>query len=127
MRKRIVGSSVIQGEAADLNDSWLDLELIATIEVTSEDPHFPVEAVLSLTAVSAGALLRMVNSNFGSSSMNPRHYIVCSSISSSQRLSVRKSSLSDGHQLRAVHHEMWFGNNGLLVRPVRQVKWNITT
>ena len=45
MRKRIVGSSVIQGEAADLNDSWLDLEQIATIEVTSEDPHFPVEAV----------------------------------------------------------------------------------
>ena len=40
-----MGSSVIQGEAADLNDSWLDLEQIATIEVTSEDPHFPVEAV----------------------------------------------------------------------------------
>ena len=45
MRKRIVGSSVIQSEAADLTDSWLDLEQIATIEVTSEDPHFPVEAV----------------------------------------------------------------------------------
>jgi hypothetical protein len=46
MRKRIVGSSnVIQGEAANLNDSWLDLEQIATVEVTSEDPHFPVEAV----------------------------------------------------------------------------------
>jgi uncharacterized protein (DUF736 family) len=45
MRKRMVGSSVIQGEAADLNDNWLDLEQIATIEVTSEDPHFPVEAV----------------------------------------------------------------------------------
>jgi hypothetical protein len=42
---RIVGSSAIQGEAADLNDRWLDLEQIATVEVTSEDPHFPVEAV----------------------------------------------------------------------------------
>jgi uncharacterized protein (DUF736 family) len=45
MRKRIVGSSAIQGAAADSNDRWLDLERIATIEVTSEDPHFPVEAV----------------------------------------------------------------------------------
>jgi hypothetical protein len=46
MRKRIVGSwNVIRGEAANLNDTWLDLEQIATVEVTSEDPHFPVEAV----------------------------------------------------------------------------------
>jgi hypothetical protein len=45
MRKRIVGSSVIEGEATDSNDNWLDLEQIATVEVTSEDPHFPVEAV----------------------------------------------------------------------------------
>jgi hypothetical protein len=28
-----------------LNDTWLDLEQIATVEVTSEDPDFPVEAV----------------------------------------------------------------------------------
>ena len=46
MRKRIVGSwNVIRGEAANLNDTWLDLEQIATVEVTSEDPHCPVEAV----------------------------------------------------------------------------------
>jgi uncharacterized protein (DUF736 family) len=38
-------SNVIRGEAANLNDTWLDLEQIATVEVTSEDPHFPVEAV----------------------------------------------------------------------------------
>jgi uncharacterized protein (DUF736 family) len=45
MRKRIVGSMVIQGTAANLNEKWLDLQQIATVEVTSEDPHFPVEAV----------------------------------------------------------------------------------
>ena len=45
MRKRIVGSSVVQSEAANLNDRWLDLQEIATVEVTSEDPHCPVEAV----------------------------------------------------------------------------------
>ena len=45
MRKRIVGSMVIQGTAAKLNQKWLDLQQIATVEVSSEDPHFPVEAV----------------------------------------------------------------------------------
>jgi uncharacterized protein (DUF736 family) len=46
MRKRIVGSSsVIQNEIADGTDRWLDLAKIATIEVTSEDPDFPVDAV----------------------------------------------------------------------------------
>jgi hypothetical protein len=45
MRKRIVGSNAIQGEATSLNYRWLDLEQIATVEVTSEDPHFPVESV----------------------------------------------------------------------------------
>jgi uncharacterized protein (DUF736 family) len=45
MRKRIVGSSVIQGETAALTDLWLDLEQIATVEVTSEDPQFPVDGV----------------------------------------------------------------------------------
>ena len=44
MRKRIVGSGVIHGETADFKDRWLDLEHIATVEVTSEDPQFPVEA-----------------------------------------------------------------------------------
>jgi uncharacterized protein (DUF736 family) len=45
MRKRIVGSTVIQVTRANLNEKWLDLQQIATVEVTSEDPHFPVEAV----------------------------------------------------------------------------------
>ena len=45
MRKRIVGSNVTQRRAESVNNRWLDLEQIATVEVTSEDPHFPVEAV----------------------------------------------------------------------------------
>jgi hypothetical protein len=106
MRKRIVGPSVIPGEAGTVNDTWLDLEQIATVEVTSEGPDFPVEAVLSLIGVSAGALLKKVNSNFESSSMNPRLYIVYSSISLSKRLSGHKSSRFDGHQRRAVWHGM---------------------
>ncbi len=45
MRKRIVGShrSEAGGES---EQGWLDLEQIATVEVTSEDPGFPVESAL---------------------------------------------------------------------------------
>ena len=42
MRKRIVGPyHAQQGDQSD--KGWLDLEQIATVEVTSEDPSFPIE------------------------------------------------------------------------------------
>jgi uncharacterized protein (DUF736 family) len=47
MRKRIIGSTVIPGNAARSNGRWLPLEQIATVEVTSEDPGFPVESVFA--------------------------------------------------------------------------------
>jgi hypothetical protein len=43
VRKRLIDSS--QGDTSPRSDTWLDLEQIATIEVTSEDPNFPVESV----------------------------------------------------------------------------------
>ena len=48
MRKRIVGSrSALQ--AGEPDKGWLDLEQIATIEVTSEDPSFPIESAFDST------------------------------------------------------------------------------
>jgi hypothetical protein len=44
MRKRIVNPAPQPG--ATPGDDWLDLEPIATVEVTSEDPAHPVEAAL---------------------------------------------------------------------------------
>ena len=44
MRKQITGSSS-QGESS-ANESWLDLERLAQVEVTSEDPKFPIEFAL---------------------------------------------------------------------------------
>lgn len=44
MRKRIVGPHKI----SDLpRPPWVDLSDIATVEVTSEDPHFPIESALT--------------------------------------------------------------------------------
>jgi len=44
MRKRIIGSTLAQGEAGPRSDTWLDLEQIVTVEASSEDPRFPIEA-----------------------------------------------------------------------------------
>ncbi|MCU1260675.1 MAG: carbohydrate-binding protein, partial [Bryobacterales bacterium] len=42
MRKRIgAPHDAQQGDQSD--EGWLDLEQIATVEVTSEDPRFPIE------------------------------------------------------------------------------------
>jgi hypothetical protein len=47
MRKRIVGTHhAQQGDQSD--KGWLDLEQIASVEVTSEDPGFPVEYAFRL-------------------------------------------------------------------------------
>jgi hypothetical protein len=45
MRKRIVGPKV--SGRPQPRQGWLDLEQIATIEVTSEEPNFPIESVFS--------------------------------------------------------------------------------
>jgi hypothetical protein len=42
MRKRVVGRDP-GGQGAESNKGWLDIEHIATVEVTSEAPGFPIE------------------------------------------------------------------------------------
>ncbi len=44
MRKRIVGSNPTAGNTGP-GPRWMDLGQIATVEVTSEDPGFPIESV----------------------------------------------------------------------------------
>jgi len=53
MRKRIVA----QADRAPHSRSevrWLDLERIAEVEVTSEDPSFPIESALALASAGQG-------------------------------------------------------------------------
>jgi hypothetical protein len=49
MRKRILGSYHPQPREAS-EQSWLDVERIATVEVTSEDARFPIENVFASNA-----------------------------------------------------------------------------
>ena len=46
MRKRIVGLHQTR-PGGESDEDWLDLEQIATVEVTSEDPSFPIESAFA--------------------------------------------------------------------------------
>src|SRR5215218_1116748 len=45
MRKRITGPHHAKS-GGEPDQGWLDLEGLATVEVTSEDPNFPIESAL---------------------------------------------------------------------------------
>jgi hypothetical protein len=45
MRKTIVGD---RPETIDKRDGWMNLEDLATVEVTSETPEFPIEGAVTL-------------------------------------------------------------------------------
>jgi len=53
MRKRIIGQADRAREPRS-EARWLDLERIAEVEVTSEDPSFPIESALALEAEGQG-------------------------------------------------------------------------
>lgn len=46
MRKRLITATPQSSHVRTANQHWLDLESIATVEVTSEDNGFPIEAAL---------------------------------------------------------------------------------
>jgi hypothetical protein len=46
MRKEIVEHKA-GAKSTDDNDNWLDLESLASVQITSEDPAFPIENALS--------------------------------------------------------------------------------
>jgi uncharacterized protein (DUF736 family) len=46
MRKTIIEPETIHPRQ-NAQDEWLDLEKVATVEITSEDPKFPIESALA--------------------------------------------------------------------------------
>ncbi|MBV8475895.1 MAG: carbohydrate-binding protein [Deltaproteobacteria bacterium] len=52
MRKHIIGQA--KTPEAQLQKRWLDLEGVAQVEVTSEDPGFPIESALTLEGEGKG-------------------------------------------------------------------------
>jgi hypothetical protein len=52
MRKRIIGQT--DAQEARSQEKWLDLERTAQVEVSSEDPDFPIESALRLDGEAKG-------------------------------------------------------------------------
>ena len=52
MRKTLIGVNLPTAAQASVNtdNSWFDLDEIATVEITSEDPRFPIEQALGGSA-----------------------------------------------------------------------------
>jgi len=46
MQKEIIGQKITSGKSHD-DSKWLDLESMARVQLTSEDPSFPIENALS--------------------------------------------------------------------------------
>src|ERR1700761_3182715 len=46
MQKEIIGTGTTAGKSHE-DPHWLDLDAIARVEITSEDPGFPIENALS--------------------------------------------------------------------------------
>jgi hypothetical protein len=54
MRKTIIEPETINPRQS-AQDEWLDLEKVATVEITSEDPKFPIESALATREGPGGA------------------------------------------------------------------------
>ena len=49
MRKRIIQQDT-QGTSSDEDQDWLDLEHLVQVELTSEDPDYPIESALTVNS-----------------------------------------------------------------------------
>jgi hypothetical protein len=70
MRKKLIGSGNATTPRSNAQPEWLDIEEIGAVEVTSEDPDFPIESALTGTegsgwraAQPGKQLIRMVFDN----------------------------------------------------------------
>ena len=112
MRKRIAGTHRAEA-GAESEHGWLDLEEIATVELTSEHPDFPIESALGFRVGSGWRASRKVPSRSGSYLINLRRYIGSSFVSMRPSASERRSSRFDGHLPPVGRPEKSCANNGI--------------
>jgi hypothetical protein len=96
MRKRIVPGPTLTERSRDSEQGWLDLQEIATVEVTSEDPSFPIEAAFNSEAGSGWRAAEAGDQQIRIISINPPRSVAFNSNSSRPRLNAPTSSLCDG-------------------------------
>ena len=103
MRKRITPSA---GEATSPSgEDWLDLEDVAEVEITSEDPAYPVESALIPAEPQAGGPQSPASRRSGCALPNRNRCTGSGWSSSSQMLSAPRSSCCAGPRMggRTMH------------------------
>ena len=121
MRKTVIDPDIVRSDSRT-EQVWLDLEEMAKVEVTSEDPSFPVESALLSGKGPGWRAAQRGKQTLASSSTSQRGS--AGSDWSFRRRKSRgpKSSLFSGRPSQADHSERSFANSGVSARKARQVK-----
>ena len=117
MRKRIVGQAAIQSGPGSA-ETWLNLEQIVTVEVTSEDPDFPIESVFHGSNVPGWRALETGNQQIRLIFDQPisvkriRLRFVETEVARTQEITLRWSSVQGGHSQEIVRQQWNFSPAG---------------
>jgi len=119
MRRSVIDPSTARPELRS-DGEWLNLEQVAKVEVTSEDPSFPIDYALASengpgwrAADKGKQIIRIISIS--------RHRFAGLSLSFRKlKLSEPRNSLFDGRLRKAGRPQRSFASNGLLVRMARR-------
>src|SRR6266852_8539754 len=121
MRKKLINSDPMRLHS---QEEWHDLEEIATVEVTSEDPNIPIEAALAEEKDRAGERPKRVSRSSASSLITRQRCVGLDWSFPKQKLSEPRNSRCDG--LKQVgHSEKSFVSNGTSVRKAQPARSKI--
>ena len=117
MQKRIVSQTPIHTRSQSA-ESWLDLEEITTIEVTSEEPNFPIESALGTgngpgwRALEKGEQQIRILFDRPTSLKRIRLRFVEQEVARTQEFTIRWSSAEGGPQKEVVRQQWNFSPSG---------------
>src|ERR1700680_1115731 len=124
MRKKVINSDTINPRSHS-QEEWLDLEEIARVEVTSEDPNFPIEAALAAGEASGWRAAERVSRSSASSLIIRERCVGLDSSFPRQKLSEPRSSHFDGPMRRLGRSKKSFARCGNSVRKAQPAKSKI--
>ena len=111
MRKRIIE---LTDTAPSVITPWIDIENVATVEVTSEDPRFPVEGALTLHETYAR----------GWRAATPGRQLIRVQFDQPERVRRIEIAFRDEHARTQEFLLAWSDDNGLMYREIVRQQWN---
>lgn len=113
MRKKIIAP--IKKEIVSTNQEWLDLESLAEVEITSEDPAYPIESAL------------LPGDALGWRAAGPGEQTIRIFFSSPQRLRRIRLNFAETHVERTQEYVLrWSDDGGCTFREIVRQQWNFS-